>query len=613
MIDDPGGDDLLRQLLSLDPVLARRKIATLDPREFPGLAARLLEAQRTQRQQRQLLWYQPVSEKAMQIHLCTDQTVGIGGGNRSSKTESCLVELAMMTTGVIPRSIRAAHAALDAERGDPEGTALTTKFRGPIEVRVVCESLTTTLHQAILSKLQWWKWSGTDQPGGTRGHWGWIPRDCLYGGSWERAWSEKLRVLRVLCRDPENYARVIGESSWQFTSHDQDPTDFASGQFHYVLHDEPPRFAIWRENEARTISVRGRLLLAMTWPDDPTIPIDWIFDRLYEPAQIPGSGTRWINLWMTENPYIDQEAVELQRSRWDDQTNAVRVFGKPIRFSNRIHPLFTQVESHWCFVCGRETSAEADPDPRMQVLREDGSRESALRCGRCKSPAHAFSHVREFDVVEHWPTVFALDPHPRKPHMMVWVQVDPQDDLWVVAEADVEGDPVVLRERVAAIEEEHRLTIARRLIDPNMGRSPSSSTRRGATWQDDFDTAGLRTDLADDSDVGRGRINEYLKPDPSTLAPRLHIHPRCTQTIHQLSRYAWDDYRQAAERDQKQQPKKKYDDYPTLLKYVLNSEPSLRTLVGGMQLYRRRPAAENRVRGPREGRWQVRPPFQGSR
>lgn len=599
MKGEAASDHLLRSLLSLDPTLARRKISTLDPKEFQGLAARLLEAQRTQRQQRQLFWYQPVSEKAMALHLATEQTCAIGGGNRSSKTTTCLVEMAMMTTGVIPRSVRSALAKLDTERGEPEGTALAAKFRGPIDVRVVCESLTTTLHQTILPKLQWWKWSGTDAPGGARGHWGFIPRDCLYGGSWERAWSEKLRVLRVLCRDPEDYAKVIGESTWQFASHDQDPTDFASGAFHYILHDEPPRYAIWRENEARTISVRGRMLLAMTWPDDPAIPVDWIFDRVYEPASIPGSGVRWINLWMTENPYIDQEAVELQRSRWDEQTNAVRVFGRPIRFSNRIHPLFTSLESHWCFACGRETSAEARPEA------------PGLHCARCQSPAHAFCHVREFDTHSSWPTLFALDPHPRKPHMMLWVQIDPADDLWVIAEAEVADDPVAVRVRAEEIEAELGLTVARRLIDPNMGRSPSQSTNRERTWQDDFDAAGLVTDLADDSDVGRGRLNEYLRPDPGTLAPRVHVHPRCAQTIHQLTRYSWDDYRQADERDLKQKPKTKYDDYPTLLKYILNTDPTLRGLVGGVQIFRRRP--DSRVRGPREGRWQWRQPFTGAR
>jgi hypothetical protein len=46
--------------------------------------------------------------------------------------------------------------------------------------------------------------------------------------------SNKLRMLRVLCRDPHNPDKVLGESTIQFMSLDQDPTDFASGDFHIV-------------------------------------------------------------------------------------------------------------------------------------------------------------------------------------------------------------------------------------------------------------------------------------------------------------------------------------------------------------------------------------------
>jgi hypothetical protein len=57
--------------------------------------------------------------------------------------------------------------------------------------------------------------------------------------------------------------------------------------------------------------------------------------------------------------------------------------------------------------------------------------------------------------------------------------------------------------------------------------------------------------------------------------------------ISQLSRYVWDDYRHADTRDQKQTPKDKYDDYPTLLKYLMNSDPSFTMLKQGAPVLRR--------------------------
>ena len=94
--------------------------------------------------------------------------------------------------------------------------------------------------------------------------------------------------------------------------------------------------------------------------------------------------------------------------------------------------------------------------------------------------------------------------------------------------------------------------------------------------------------LADDSDVGRGRINEYLCPDRDTLSPRIHVHPLCTRAIFQMKRYIWDDFRNSLDKGLKQKPKQKNDDDPTMMKYVLNSNPTSRGLLEGGRIVRRR-------------------------
>ncbi len=134
--------------------------------------------------------------------------VGIGGGNRSSKTESALVELIALATGVFPECLEDVFAG---------------KFRGPVNERIVCESFTTVMHPIILPKLKWWRWTGIDRPGGDRGHWGWVPKTSLKQDSWDKSWQETLRTLTVLCRDPDNYENVLGESVIQFMSKDQEP------------------------------------------------------------------------------------------------------------------------------------------------------------------------------------------------------------------------------------------------------------------------------------------------------------------------------------------------------------------------------------------------------
>jgi len=543
----------------LDP----NKIAKLNRQEFRAAMQELLTLQETDRREHSILYYKPVSEFAKKIHLSKAKTVGVGGGNGSSKTEACLAEMVMCMTGQIPDSLR--------DCVDPK-----EKLRGPINCRIVCESLTTVLHPIILPKLQWWKWTGVDAPGGEKGHWGWIPRDCLLKGDWARSWSEKYRTLRVLYRDPFRGDKVTGESTLQCMSRDQDASDFASGDYHFILHDEPPTYSIWRENEARTMRVSGRMFLAMTWPDDPSIPVDWIFDEIYEPATGANKSEHidWFNLYTTDNPMLDQDAIAIQSEKWSDETRQVRIYGQPIRFSNRVHRLFTDQTLWWCFPCGKT------------IVPVDG------KCSQCSSSTlTTFNHVQDISPNPSWPTVWLLDPHPRKPHMFSWWQVSPQDDLFQIAEGECEGDPVDVARLCEAMEESMGVRVTHRYMDPNMGRSPASA-RRGITWQDEFRAAGLLCDLADDSDVGRKRIDEYLKPDPDTLVPRITISTRCPKTIQQMKRFVWDDYRKTLEKDLKQKPKEKNDDYPTLMKYLLNTDPTFRFFRTGAPFIRRNPAMQ---------------------
>lgn len=527
--------------------------------EFRTLAAKILEVAALDRKENALHYYVPVSKHALETHRSVAQTVGIGGGNGSSKTETMMAELLCAATGIIPDSLK----------NEP---AMRQKQRGPINCRITVESIINTLYPIILPKLQWWKWTGVDEHGGKRGHWGWIPRAALIEGDWAKSWSDKLRILRLRYHDPDT-GEYKGESTIQFMSFDQDASDFASGDFHICAHDEPPNHSIWRENQARTMRVGGRMFLAMTWPDDPSIPVDWLFDEVYEPGS-PGPNKRkdidWFNFFTTDNPNLNQEAVSLQAEKWSPEVKSVRLFGQPIRFSHRVHPLFTDQTQTWCFECQKST------------ISYDG------KCGACGSIDLAeYNHVVEEVPSPAWPTVYIIDPHPRKPHMMTWAQLDPHDDYHFVTDRLIEGDPHDVKEAVQKVEEEFGLFVAARIMDPNMGASPAGA-RRGITWQDEFAHAGLTIDLADDSEVGRKRIDDLLRPDPHTRKPRMTWSTRCESSIQQYKRYIWDDFKKTLDKDQKQKPKTRNDDFPTMGKYLVNAEFTFRFLRNGPQWIRRR-------------------------
>jgi hypothetical protein len=530
-------------------------VTSLSDEEIRLMVANAVHVMEEDRKQNQLLWYKPVSAKAQAAHDSKAKIIGIGGGNGSSKTETALVDLIMCATGVFPHT---------------QKHLIEQKFRGPIQCRVVVESLTTTLENVILPKLQWWRWSGVDQQGGERGHWGWIPKMSLVEGDWAKSWNSRLRTLKVICRDPNNSDKILGESTIQFMSVDQDSTDFASGDFHKIVHDEPPKLSQWRENEARIMRVDGQMMLAMTWPDDPSINVDWLYNEVYEPGK-KGTDPKiaWFEFWTTENKNLKQETVAHQADKWADEIRNVRIYGQPIRFTNRIHPEFTDNTRTWCFSCGKPTVKTGEV------------------CGTCGS-FHIvdYNHVQEFSTSSVWPTVFCIDPHPRKPHMFIWVQIDPSDDWWVVADGKCEGDCTDVKKEVTRIEQELGLNVAARYMDPNMGASPSGQ-RREVSWQQEFANADLSCELASDSSVGRARMNTLMRPDESTLRPRMIFHPRCKDTIYQIQRFSWSDYSHNVDRDQKQVASDKYSDMPACLKYIANSEPVFRFLKGGAPVLKR--------------------------
>lgn len=525
--------------------------------EFESILSQGFAAWQLDRKEMALLHYEPASEQAAKVHVSSARVKCVFGGNGSSKSEGALVDGIIRLTGIVPESLK---------RRFPQHDWKKTHLRGPIQGRVICESIVNVLTPIIMPKLRWNHWTGVDEPGGERGHWGWIPKFCLIDGEWQKSWREKDRLLRLYYRNPDNPDEILGESQLQFMSKDQHYSDFASGDLHWVLCDEPPSLPIWRENEARTMRVAGVMHLAMTWPDDPSINVDWIHDELYErgtPGPKKHPDFECFELHTTQNKHLNQESIRQQMEAWDEKTRRVRIFGGQIRFSNRVHPDFTDVPRNWCFFCGED-----------QIV-SDG------RCIVCaNTDVEEYCHVEDFDWNASWPVLHVIDPHPRKPHMTAFIGITPWDDWWQVAELECTGDPSDLRAASEDLEAALNLRVVRRLIDPRMAGNPSG-VNRDRTWGDEFDSAGLYCDPAISSDVGRKIVDQMLKPDARTRKPRIILHTRCVNSIYQMKRFMWEDWRIGTDKGQKQKAKEKYDDYPACWRYFANDEPQFGAFAEG--------------------------------
>lgn len=533
-------------------------LSKLSDDDVVKLASEYLDLQEGDRKEFALHYYEPANPTIGRIHALTVGTIGIFGGNGSGKTEHALVEGVIRCTGIIPASLQDSYPR--------------QKLRGPIRMRVVCESLTTTLENLILPKLQWYGWSGQQPQGGTQGHWGWIPKHCLIGGDWKKSYNTRLRLLSVLYRNPDT-DKVEGISTIQFMSYDQDSSDFASVDVHYCMHDEPPKHSIWKENRARVMrgGAFSTMVLSMTWPDNPALPVDWIFDEVYDkgmPGKKKDPDVEVINIFSTMNHHLDQNEIAKRAAEMTATERNTRIYGLPIRFSNRIHPDFTEQSKTWCFECGK-----------IVLLTNDDL------CSDCGShDVSAYTNVETCTANRHYPAICLLDPHPRKPHFLLWVQVTPNEDYEVLASRQVDGGAESVRDTINEVESDFQFNNVVRLMDPNMGASPSGATRE-LTWQTEFYNVGLNFDLADDSSIGRARMNDFIKPDRIFKRTRLRIDPSCDDVILQMTRYVWADHKNQEGRDLAQEPLRLNDDFPTLLKYLFNYMPTGHTTAP--KVYRR--------------------------
>jgi len=507
--------------------------------ELEALARELLQTRDILQQENQIVFYQPANDDARKIHLSTARQIFTLGGNRSSKTETHLVELVIQMTGIVPDCLKDDY---------PQ-----EKIRPPIRARLICTSLDNVWGTVIKPKLQWNVWSGREPVGGQMGHWGWIPKELLMGGKWENSWREKDRTLTL-----------TNGSSLQVMAYTQDLEEFRGASLHLVLCDEGPPEDIYRENLMRLIDVGGRIMTAMTPPDDTNTAWDaaWVaevFERgLDGPAKDPLIDSFQLlseknrTLPKTELYELTKDLTPLQRQ--------VRLEGRFIHLSGLIYPDYTNRPQMWCFTCNQT---------QLVVNR---------KCAGCSSSdVVEFCHVVEpVELAFTWPVVFLMDPHPRKAHMVIWVAVDRSDDYWEIAEDSINDTPENVAKRVFDFEKANKLTIVKRIGDPRMlGQQAHVAGRREVTVRDEFDAVGLRMSLAGGTfNPGHNRLTERLRPDRFSRQPRIHIFNTCKQTDYQMKRYVWDEWtHDTPKRDQKQEPIRKNDDFPTLLRYLCAEEP----------------------------------------
>lgn len=559
--------------MSDDMILAR---AQKDPAWFRRTLIQLDAGVSEDRQHCQLAYYAVRNPDALGVHTSLATEIAIAGGNRSSKTTTALAELAIQLTGIVPVSLR--------------GVYPKEKLRAPIRARVICNSLTDTLEPVIKPKLRYDQWNGIGAPADGRGHWGLIPRHLLVDDSWEESYSEKYRTLTVAV---DNYWGNNSSREWskcQFMSYDQDLSTFAGSSQHLIVNDELCPQDIYRESRMRILDVQGRIITAFTPPDEAGISrgdTSWFFDNVYDKGLTGPYRDKRIESFtlMTEqNSVLNRDDIrELERTMTEEQRE-VRLRGRFIHLSGVIYSMFSSSSVYWCYKCERK------------VLPTTLALESV--CPHCRgSDVETFCHVIEpFVLPMTWPTVFVIDPHPRKPDAIGWFAVSPGDDYILVKELEVGGTADDVAKAVRDVEKAYRFDPMLRIMDPNMATETHDKFDRGWTFRRAYEDVGLACEMGvDDLNTGIQEVQQLLKPDRYTRRPRLSVFNTCEKFIAGMRNWTWDEYARSGDRPAKERPRDLHKDFPDVARYFACARVTYSGLKGMSQQVIR-PAGK---RGPR--------------
>ena len=562
-----------RRTLSIDQALALLKAGkftveyarALPPDVLDRLEDDIAAWWRRDLQANQIIHYRPVSDDAERVHLSTAKEIGLQGGRKGGKTGTMLAELVIQMLGIpegVPESLR--------------GRYPKEKLRGvPIRARLVVTSLTTAWDTNLKPKLQWWMWNGRPNHHGLQGdprigHWGFIPQSWLLHGDWNQSWSEKHRTLTL--RNP-----MTGEawSTLQVMGHDQDIKEFNQGAYHLIIEDEIPPEDVHRANLIRAMEYGGQVITGGTPPDDRSSAVTaaWFLDQVLRPG-LEGTNldeTFAVALWTEHNRTLDKAWVEkFTKGMTLDQQRA-NLKGEFLHLSGTIIKGFKERPAVWCFRCATPTY------PSGGVCPACGMKDLVEYC-----------HLWDDDDLTwpgppSWPTLFYMDPHQSRPTSCMWVKVDTTDGWWQIAEQEIAGNALAVKKAVLAFEEEHALDVLWRKGDPKISAQQNQFAKEfeGETFsiKRAFDDVGFSYDDANTNfTVAIDRIEEALRPNPYTRAPRLRVHRTCTKTSYQITHFSWNTNARRENVDVKEQPSRRDSDFPALHRYLAMDEPAWRDL-----------------------------------
>lgn len=161
----------------------------------------------------------------------------------------------------------------------------------------------------------------------------WILPSDLIGGSWDRSYSVSNRTLTL-----------ANDSTLEFKTYDQEVQQMAGTSRHFIHFDEPPPKVLFAENKMRLLDRYGDFNGSGSWwmTYTPIFGMDWTYDEVYLPGKNDpdGSGITVIEVDMTDNPYLSEEAIAHVLNGLSEDEVTARKHGKYVQVGGNVFKEF---------------------------------------------------------------------------------------------------------------------------------------------------------------------------------------------------------------------------------------------------------------------------------
>ena len=340
-------------------------------------------------------------------------------------------------------------------------------------------------------------------------------------------WATK-ELLHNVWYDNEKKRRIswTNGSFVDFMTFEQPLKAHGGSARHVIQFDEEPPKDIWHEGMMRVASTKGRMTLGMTAVEGVT----WTEDQIWLRGESDDPDVFTMEMSTYENPMNTAEMIDRikEQCRGDQTEIDIRIYGKRKARGGQVYKKF---KPHHPYVV-----------PQIDVPPDKGT------------------------------LLMAIDPHPRTPHAVLWIWVDPdglyhplhgdKPNLYAVSELFIPGHIPYLAGMIRAKEKSFIERVHDRCwADP-------------AAWgkaQKDQDEKSVEELLIENGifpskgskDLAGGilKVTELMDIPEDREFPRLMICESCERLIWEKKNYRWPDARgkAAQNRGLKQRPVDKDD------------------------------------------------------